>query len=77
RTILEAGVFQETLQDDSEKKGSKITLAQAYAMDAGFFARPEIRFYGTYLNDKSDSAQLADKAKNTEFLVGVQVEAWF
>jgi maltoporin len=77
RTVFEAGTYVENYSNYGNKKGSKLTVAQAFSMGEGFFARPEIRVYGTYLNDRSDSAQLADKSKKNEFLVGVQVEAWF
>jgi maltoporin len=77
RTIFEAGAYQENYSDAGNKKGSKFTVAQAFSMGEGFFARPEIRVYGTYLDDRSDSAQLSDKSKKKEFLMGVQVEAWF
>ncbi|GAL26706.1 maltoporin [Vibrio variabilis] len=77
RTVFEAGSYVENYSNYGNKKGSKLTVAQAFSMGQGFFARPEIRVYGTYLNDRSDSAQLADKSKKNEFLVGVQVEAWF
>ncbi|MCJ2377621.1 carbohydrate porin [Vibrio sp. ZSDZ34] len=77
RTIFEAGAYQENYSNAGNKKGSKFTVAQAFSMGEGFFARPEIRVYGTYLDDRSDSAQLSDKSKKKEFLMGVQVEAWF
>ncbi|SEG36930.1 maltoporin LamB [Vibrio hangzhouensis] len=77
RTIFEAGAYQENYSNAGNKKGSKFTVAQAFSMGEGFFARPEIRVYGTYLDDRSDSAQLSDKSKKKEFLLGVQVEAWF
>lgn len=76
RTIFEGGAYQETLQDNGKLKGSKVTVAQAWAMDAGFFARPEIRVYTSHIKEESTST-LVSKAKKEETVVGVQVEAWF
>ncbi|PKT56307.1 maltoporin, partial [Klebsiella pneumoniae] len=54
---------------------AKFTVAQAWAMGDSFWARPELRVYGTYLLDtENDNAFNGD---DTEFVFGVQAEAWW
>lgn len=75
RTVLEVGAFSETI-NDVDSAGSKLTVAQAWVPKSGFWSRPEIRVFATYLNDaKNDDA--FGTGKNTEISVGMQVEAWW
>ncbi|WP_432453860.1 MULTISPECIES: maltoporin [unclassified Agarivorans] len=75
KTILEYGYYD--ADDDSwgKSKNSKLTLAQAISAGPGFWARPEIRLFGSYVKDHENDS-LA-KGKNNEFEYGVQVEAWW
>jgi maltoporin len=62
----------------------KLTVAPTVAFDKGFWARPEIRLYGTYgtwndgANQASGPTGYADlnNAKNA-FTYGIQIEAWW
>ena len=84
RIMAEVGAFwnkadQETSAGDTQ--GQKYTLAYAIAPSASLWARPEIRFYVSYLhssNAKKISDNLYDGdsfSSGTNF--GVQAEAWW
>ncbi|MBV7299810.1 maltoporin [Enterovibrio paralichthyis] len=75
RTIAEAGYFSKTQDGEQDQGGSKFTLAQAWAMGDGFWARPEIRLYGSYITDR-DGDTFGSKG-DSEFVTGVQMEVWF
>ena len=75
RTIFEAGYFTESLTDDTDKAGSKLTVAQAWAMGDSFWARPEIRVYGSYITD--DKGTTFGEKGDGEYVAGIQVEAWW
>ncbi len=77
------GWFKQTNTDSGEDKveqGKKVTLAQVITAGPGIFARPELRFYTTYMDvDKheiSGSAPFND-GKDDQLSFGVQVEAWW
>ncbi|MDH2433738.1 carbohydrate porin [Pokkaliibacter sp. MBI-7] len=69
----------------------KLTVAPTFKLDtqAGFFARPEIRLFGTYMGwDKDLNRFTYDGSRSTDFgntgftgsskwLVGTQMELWF
>lgn len=69
----------------------KLTVAPTFKLDTGlgFFARPELRVFGTYmgwdeaLNDFTYTASTSDTFGNTTFtgsskwLMGAQMEVWF
>ena len=80
RTVFEAGYNAgERIAEDGLAKedfgNAKFTVAQAWAMGDSFWARPELRVYGTYLLDtENDDAFNGD---DTEFVFGVQAEAWW
>lgn len=78
KTILELGYFDETKADDKDYSGSKTTIAQAWSMGNGFWSRPEIRIFASYLtsDDESKLGGSSDKGDN-DFSVGMQVEAWW
>lgn len=82
KTIFEAGYYKDhsTVKGASETStdGSKFTLAQAWSAGSGFWARPELRVFVSYVSqDKSfrpdDSGVNQDDAIN----FGVQAEAWW
>ncbi|PMH43125.1 maltoporin [Vibrio sp. 10N.286.49.B3] len=79
RTILEAGYHSDEFKEagkTTDKAASKLTLAQAWSAGSSFWARPEIRVYGSYFMDhENDDAY--GTGKDTEFSVGVQMEAWW
>ncbi len=78
RTIAEVGYFSAEVKEGSVKEkagGSKLTLAQAWAMGDSFWSRPELRVYGSYITD-DEGTTFGDKG-DSDFVVGVQVEAWW
>lgn len=85
RTILEAGYFADEVKNDgktTKSAGSKFTLAQAWSAGSSFWARPEIRVYGSYLmNHEGDSfatdVNTSKATADSEFSVGIQMEAWW
>ncbi|MGF1682111.1 maltoporin [Photobacterium minamisatsumaniensis] len=78
KTIVEAGYFSNQDISGQDLSGQKITIAQAWNAGEGFFARPEIRLYGTYFSniDSIDENNVVSTV-DSEFNVGVQVEAWW
>ncbi len=79
KTIFEAGIFDEkNAPADTgtvDKAGSKLTVAQAWSAGSSFWARPELRVYASYLKDSKNDKAFGDK--DSEYSVGVQVEAWW
>ncbi|MGL4206239.1 MAG: maltoporin [Aeromonadaceae bacterium] len=82
KTIFELGYNHDTktLKGASETSHDqqKYTIAQAWSAGSGFWARPEIRVFASYL--KSDGAFRADsngKAQDDAMNFGVQAEAWW
>ena len=83
KTIVEVGYSHDT----QTQKGSsvetqhdlqKYTIAQAWSAGSGFWARPELRVFASYL--KSDGALRADDkgvAQDDAYNFGVQAEAWW
>ncbi|MCK6264139.1 maltoporin LamB [Vibrio sp. ZSDE26] len=79
KTIFEAGYFaDETKQSGTttDTSGSKLTIAQAWSAGSSFWARPEIRVYGSYFMDH-EADSFANGTDDTEFSVGIQMEAWW
>ncbi|SJN58246.1 Maltoporin precursor [Vibrio ruber DSM 16370] len=80
KTMLEVGYFDQDKTKDSgaevQSGGTKFTLAHAISAGESFFARPEIRFFVTYLKDNEGNAFDNNKRNNT-FNYGVQIEAWW
>ncbi len=75
KTIFEVGYFNDAVEGDTTASGSKLTVAQAWSAGSSFWARPEIRVYGSMLMDhENDSFAGGD---DSEFTVGVQMEAWW
>ncbi|GAD90786.1 maltoporin [Vibrio halioticoli NBRC 102217] len=79
RTVFEGGYNAgERLGNGSTEDfgNAKFTVAQAWAMGSSFWARPEIRVYGSYILDtENDNAFGQDN--DTEYVVGIQAEAWW
>ncbi|RQM72272.1 maltoporin LamB [Aeromonas jandaei] len=82
KTYLELGYFKdnEKIKNSAEKstEGSKYTIAQAWSAGRGYWARPEIRVFASYL--QQDGALAKDSngvAQDDAFTVGVQAEAWW
>ena len=78
KTVFEAGYFaDETKKAGSTKdaSGSKLTIAQAWSAGSSFWARPEIRVYGSYITD-DEGTTFGDKG-DSDFVVGIQAEAWW
>lgn len=83
QTGVELGYFKQTNEADNitlTESGYKTTLFHAFKVDTSMLtSRPEIRFYGTYLNITDhdiDSFQFKD-GKNSQFTIGVQAEVWW
>ncbi|MBV6539888.1 maltoporin [Ursidibacter maritimus] len=82
-TLAEVGY--DVIKDQATgKKNSltKYTLAQQWQAGSSIWARPAIRVFGTYAhwNDKFNTANRTNagyKAKDGEFIGGVQFEAWW
>lgn len=79
KTVFEAGYYADETKKSgttTDAAGSKLTIAQAWSAGSSFWARPEIRVYGSYFMDhENDDAFGTDN--DTEFSVGVQMEAWW
>ena len=80
KTMLEVGYFKSTKTWDSgsedKSKGKKVTLAHALTTGEGFFARPEVRFYVSYLKD-DEGKSFNNSTENDAINYGVQFEAWW
>lgn len=82
-TLLEFGY--DRIKDQASGRSNdlkKVTLAQQWQAGSSIWARPAIRVFGTYAhwNDKFNTANRTDngyKAKDGEFIGGVQFEAWW
>ncbi|MDA0150192.1 carbohydrate porin [Vibrio sp. LaRot3] len=74
RSVLEVGYFTEEKGAD-KSEGNKVTLAQAWAMGNSWWARPEIRIFGTYITDE-EGTTFGDKG-DSDFILGASLEAWF
>lgn len=81
RTVFEGGYNAgERIADggfQTEDFGNaKFTVAQAWAMGDSFWARPEIRVYGSYILD-TENDDAFGSGNDTEYVVGIQAEAWW
>lgn len=82
-TLLEVGYDRIKDQASGQKNDlMKYTIAQQWQAGSSIWARPAIRVFGTYAhwNDKFNTANRTDagyKAKDGEFIGGVQFEAWW
>lgn len=89
RIMAELGAFWDKTTpvsgDDNTQKGQKYTLSYAIAPSASLWARPEIRFYVSYLHASgdgnptigSDSLHNYDNSYSSGTNIGVQAEAWW
>ncbi|MDD7021649.1 MAG: carbohydrate porin [Aeromonadales bacterium] len=89
RIMAELGAFWDKTTpvngDDNTQKGQKYTLAYAIAPSASLWARPEIRFYVSYLhasgdgnpNIGADSLHNYGESYSSGTNIGVQAEAWW
>ena len=82
KTILELGYSHDTatpdVGDETQHDMQKYTIAQAWSAGSGFWARPELRVFASYL--KSNDSMRADKdgeAQDDAMNFGVQAEAWW
>ncbi|CAM3727214.1 maltoporin [Avibacterium endocarditidis] len=82
-TLVEVGYDRiKDQQTGLKNQLMKYTLAQQWQAGSSIWARPAIRVFGTYAhwNDKFNTQQRTDagyKAKDGEFIAGVQFEAWW
>ncbi|MFM2480840.1 maltoporin LamB [Celerinatantimonas sp. YJH-8] len=83
KTMAEIGYFNLKRSDtsNSDSKGHKITIAQAWSAGPGLYARPEIRLFATYVKfdsgPDSEANQVADGNSDHDFRYGVQGEVWW
>ncbi|MGL6463863.1 maltoporin [Aeromonas hydrophila] len=82
KTIAEVGYFKdhETQKGSSETStdGSKFTLAQAWSAGSGFWARPEIRVFASYVQQDGKFRTDSNGVKQDDaWNFGVQAEAWW
>lgn len=82
KTIAEVGYFKdhETQKGSSEAStdGSKFTLAQAWSAGSGFWARPEIRVFASYVQQDGKFRTDSNGVKQDDaWNFGVQAEAWW
>jgi len=83
KTVVEAGTFSKETEFTSgsswKEAGQKYTIAQAWAAGKGFWARPELRVYASYLKDGGDGENLTFNGKTDDNTMnfGVQAEAWW
>ncbi|GAA4497096.1 maltoporin [Pseudaeromonas paramecii] len=82
KTIFEGGYYKTNVTpaggSETSTDGTKFTLAQAWSAGSGFWARPELRVFVSYLSQ--DGAFAADKsgtAQDDAWNFGVQAEAWW
>ncbi len=75
KTIFEAGYNTGTGTGNSDFESHKFTVAQAWSMGDSFWARPEIRVYGSYITD-GEGTTFGEKG-DSEFVLGIQAEAWW
>ncbi len=79
KTMLEVGYFdQEKLGIQAPKTSlvAQNSLSHAISTGESFFARPEIRFFATYLKDNEGDSFDNNKSNDT-INYGVQIEAWW
>jgi len=80
RTSLEMGISQKKGVNgtDDDPEVHKITLAQQFTPGKGFWSRPAIRFYASYIGgDQFEYKQHNHKHHNFQYVLGSQVEAWW
>lgn len=81
KTYFEAGVFKDKAEiaghSDVKDGGYKLTLAQAWSAGPGWWARPEIRVFASYLANTEDKMVFESDASDNTWQVGVQAEAWW
>ncbi|RTZ18035.1 maltoporin LamB [Vibrio aquaticus] len=79
KTVFELGYFADETKKSgttTDAAGSKVTVAQAWSAGSSFWARPEIRVYGSYFMDH-EGESFNGKTDDSEFSVGIQMEAWW
>ncbi|MEZ7862277.1 MAG: maltoporin [Aeromonadaceae bacterium] len=81
KTIFEAGYHKDTATplsgSDSSTDGQKYTVAQAFAAGKGFWARPEIRVFASYLTVGDQGTPFNSNKDDNTWNFGVQAEAWW
>ncbi|GAA4502295.1 maltoporin [Pseudaeromonas paramecii] len=83
KSIFEAGTFSKktdyTGGSSWKDAGQKFTVAQAWSAGSGFWARPELRVYASYLKDGGDGENKTFNGSSDDntWNFGVQAEAWW
>ncbi len=80
KTALEVGYFKDTKTWDSGSEsinsGSKLTLSQILSAGKSFLARPELRFYVSYVKD-NETQSFNSNTEDKDIRIGAQFEAWW
>jgi len=81
KTIFELGYHKDTNTpvsgSDSSTDGQKYTIAQAFTAGKGFWARPEIRVFASYLKAGDQGTPFNSGKDDNTYNFGVQAEAWW
>ncbi|MBP8127158.1 MAG: maltoporin [Aeromonadaceae bacterium] len=81
KTIFEAGYAKDEMSNldgsSSSSDGEKYTIAQAFAAGKGFWARPEIRVFASYLTVGDQGTPFNSGKDDNTWNFGVQAEAWW
>lgn len=81
KTIFEAGYGKDKNSNldgsSSSNDGEKYTIAQAFAAGKGFWARPEIRVFASYLTVGDQGTPFNSGKDDNTYNFGVQAEAWW
>ncbi|EKP0259577.1 maltoporin [Aeromonas sobria] len=81
KTIAEVGYFKDNKEVSGVKTssdGTKYTLAQAWSAGPGFWARPEIRVFASYMQQDGNFRENSNGVNQDDaWNFGVQAEAWW
>ncbi|MGL5975866.1 MAG: carbohydrate porin, partial [Aeromonas sobria] len=83
KTIVELGYYKDNVEKTGSAKkstdGTKYTLAQAWSAGPGFWARPEIRVFASYVqqDDTFRPSTAGGLKEDNAWNFGVQAEAWW
>jgi len=81
KTIFEVGYGKDEQSNldgsSSSNDGEKYTIAQAFSAGKGFWARPEIRVFASYLSVGDQGTPFNSGKDDNTYNFGVQAEAWW
>ncbi len=81
KTIFEVGYGKDKQSNldgsSASNDGEKYTIAQAFSAGKGFWARPEIRVFASYLSVGDQGTPFNSGKDDNTYNFGVQAEAWW